>query len=163
MFNGITRIESDDLAHDPKDYSDDFLEKHTNALVKCFLRRKLFRELLDRYEKVSCLEGYFFLNAHGGVNKDGKWIFSDGNVDYVFQDWIDNMDGRALVFFLYSCNPGSAEIHSSSSLVIHPRGDIDVRILSRGGALRLHMPERGYLDSCRDLHKSIDELTYSLQ
>jgi len=139
----------------------DFLEKHSNAVIQCFTRRRLFRELLSSYADLHGLEGYVLLRAHGGLRKK-KWAFSDfpgGGRGYLVHNFIDGLDGRCLAIFLDICHPRHAKVHAQKSIVIHPHGKVNLLALIKGQAdLMIYVPGYGYLENSHGLKRAIGEL-----
>jgi len=142
-------------------YPREGLERHVSAVIGDFIKRRLFRELLELYGNQNDLEGYILLNAHG-VRKSKKWMFADGKKRHSVQKWIDKRDGSCLAMLLCCCNPRNYEIHSEKSVVIHPKDAIGIVKLVRGGHLRMYVPGEGYLeDNHYRLRKAIEKLECS--
>jgi len=151
-FENIYYYESTDY-HDLFDNPVD-LERHLSAMIACFLRRRLFREILHLYAGVTGLSGYVFLHAHAGWKRE--WIFVDGKRRHGVQDFIDRFDGECLALFLKCCNPWNLEVHSKQSIVVHADSIINLVDIIRGGVMRMYVPGEGYLDSCYQLRRAIN-------
>jgi len=121
------------------------LEKHVDAIIRCFTKRRAFRELLESYSQRNNLEGYILLHAHG-LKKSKEWMFVDGKRRHIMQNWIDHMDGQALAILLRCCNPKDYELHSKKSVIIHPRDSVNITDLIRGNHLRIYIPGEGYIE-----------------
>lgn len=155
QFENILYYESTDRFN--PDYPIKDLPKHANALIKCFTRRKVYREIIEEYKSRSGLEKYVLLKAHGGRN--APWKFSDRKKRYPVQKFIDRHDEDSLAIFIYCCNPLNQEIHSEHSIVIHPRNNISVKELVRGNIMRMYVPKFGYLDyNYYQISKALKEL-----
>ncbi len=149
----ITLYIASDLREDVKS-----LEWSASAIVKDFLRRRLFRKLLQEYSARTGLKGYALLNAHGGP-KNNRWRFWDGKSTVDVQDWINAMDGKYLALFLKCCNRKNQEVESDASIVLHPHSKISELALMQGYNPRLHFPGEGYLESNPyKLKRTIEEL-----
>ncbi|HLF54688.1 MAG TPA: hypothetical protein VI612_03130 [Candidatus Nanoarchaeia archaeon] len=134
------------------------LEWAASAIVKDFLRRRLFRELLREYSESTGLKGYALLNAHGGP-KNNRWQFWDGKSTVDVQDWINEMDGKYLAIFLKCCNRKNQDVESDASIVLHPHSKISQLQLMLGYSPRLHFPGEGYLErNPYRLRRTIEEL-----
>lgn len=147
--------ESSDLFNEGYPLGD--LEKHVDAIIRCFTKRRLFRELLEAHSQRNNLRGYILLHAHG-LRKSKEWVFADGKRRNIVQNWIDSMDGHALAVLLRCCNPEDYKIHSEKSIVIHPRDSVNIIDLIRGNHLRIYVPGEGYIEDnyCR-LRKSSEQ------
>lgn len=138
----------------------DFLEGHSDAIIRFFTRRKMFYNLLGLYGHKHDLEGYILLNAHGGV-RHSRWVFLDGKEVYNVQDWIDQIDGSALAILLDLCNPQNHHVHSKKSVIMHPTSNVNLQDIIKGGCMRIYIPGEGYLeDNYYKLKKTIDKLLY---
>lgn len=134
------------------------LEWAASVLLRNFLRRRLFRELLLEYSARTGLKGYALLNAHGG-SKNNRWHFRDGKSTVDVQDWINETDGKYLALFIKCCNRKNYDIESDASIVLHPHSKISELALIHGYNMRLHFPGEGYLErSPYKLRRTIDEL-----
>ncbi len=132
------------------------LQKHSKALIKCFTRRRVYKEVITHYYRTG-LERYVLLKAHGG--KTVPWKFWDGKKKYLVQKFIDRHDEDSLAILLYCCNPSNQEIRSEHSIIIHPRANISVKELVRGNIMRMYVPKVGYLDyNYYHLEKALREL-----
>lgn len=151
-FRDVCYYESADY-HALFDNAED-LEQHVSAIIKCFLRRRLFRELLHIYSDATALSGYAFLHAHGRWERE--WRFSDGRKRHKVQDFIDRLDGECAAVFLKCCNPWNLEIHSKKSIVVHADRTINIVDIVGGWVMRIYVPGWGYLDSGYELKRAIE-------
>jgi len=142
-FNNITYYLSKDLFD--KDFERDWLKRYMNRQLFHFTKRRAFREILDEYQKLSGLDGYILMHAHGTSNKRRFWSLVDGKRRINVQNWINRHDGEGLAMLLRCCNPRKEEIYSEKSIIIHPKDDINFVDLIRGGHLRIFVPKIGYL------------------
>lgn len=123
----------------------DFLEMHFKGMIFYFTKKRGVRNLLDAYGCRNRLEGYILLRAHG-CRGYGEWIFSDGRRKHKIQDFIDRHDGRCLSLLLDVCNPWHLEVHAKKSVIIHPRGKINLLGILTGESMRVFVPGYGYAE-----------------
>jgi len=140
------------------DSEPDFLERHLEFLIQSFLRRKLFRTLIKSYGDVSGFEGYVVLETHG-CHFENVWLYGDGRIAKTIQSFIDALDGKLLAILLFCCNPQNFEIQAEKSIVIHSDTELSLCSITRGGHLRLYLPEKGYLDTPYKLRRTRKELS----
>lgn len=142
--------------------SEDDLGVYVDWLVTFFVRRrKLFREIAERYSAKHNLHGYAILEAHGGA-KNGNWYFYDGQRKHVLQHWIDKIDGDVLAILVYSCNVRNVELRSQQSILVHSTRKFNhIQLIGRRVPLRIYVPPAGYLDTQYQLRKTLDDLVGS--
>ena len=140
-FKGVVYYES--KAFFDADYRVE--QRQVESTVFDFTKRYGFRRIIEAYKRVSGLDGYILLHAHG-CRKNQAWTFADGERRHRIQDFIDRHDGDALAILLQCCNPHKKEIRSKKSLVIHAKHNLNFFDLIRGGHLRMFIPELSYLE-----------------
>lgn len=119
-----------------------------SSIYAFFHRRKIFRRVVRAYAQSQKLSLKPILLIAHGTARHGRWYFTDpqGKMSRM-QDWIDEHDGKAGALLVLSCNKRNLEIRSRLSLVIHLNRIAGLLQLYRGGCLRLHHPEFGYIEN----------------
>ncbi len=103
-------------------------------------------DYVNMYSKVTGLEGFGLLYAHG-VDSVKGWRFSDCNKSHSVQRWINEMDGRYNALVIDVCNPKSRRVYSKKSLVVAPNGVYSgLRQCVGMVQVELFVPKIGYLD-----------------
>ncbi len=127
---------------DDHDFQKQNFDTYVRWLTYDFTKRKTFKRLLDAYGRLTGIDGYALIEAHGSSH-NGIWTFDDGSR---IQELLDEVDGKYMGVFLCVCNPDNSCIETEKSAVIHPAGNINRLGLMRWAPLRFYLPGEGYIE-----------------
>lgn len=121
------------------------LEERVKHNLRIFMERNpKYKEYIHRF---SLLKGIIILDAHGD-EKEGKFVYWDGDKSYSVQNWINKQDGRTAALILACCNPASLEIRSRKSIVLVPDQTFSGERLDKGEVtIEMYVPKIGYIDN----------------
>jgi len=126
-----------------------------------FLGDPNIREYIELYSKLTGLEGYVFLDAHGS-SYEMEWVFKDGDETKKVQQWINEHDGKFLAILVGACNPGK-DISAKKSLVLTPNTEYSAEKQHFGEVqVELYVPGKGYIGSY-DMEAELKELRNKLR
>lgn len=136
---------SPDISSDFNITTPERLEERVKHNLRVFMEHNpKYKEYIHRF---SPLKGVIILDAHGD-EKEGKFVYWDGDKSYSVQSWINRNDGRAAALILSCCNPASLEIRSKKSIVLVPDQTFSGERLNNGKVtIEMYVPKVGYVDS----------------
>jgi len=123
---------------------EEFVERE---IITNFLRaNNHFPEFLSAYSKIVDAGREAVLFAHGN-STNNRWMYTDGKNFSPVQRWINSVDGKYDILYLFCCNPGNHEIRSKKSAVIHPIGTYSgIRKAAGYVQIELYAPGLGYVN-----------------
>ena len=115
------------------------------------------RKYLNLYVKLAGRNNLGILDAHGGITKEGEWVFSDrqNKKRMPVQSWVRRREHKHHVLVLLVCNPKCAEIRTNSAALVYPSRDVGITDFGEtrrtsqftDNPFNLWVPNVGFVDS----------------